>query len=143
MTAPIRPILTPAYSVGQSAPHQILVCQTCRHTGETDKPGEQMLPALHAAIETAGLDGIVEVIGSACMAGCARPCTVAVRADGKASWFFGELEDADIADIVTFAELYVALDDGWCRSGDRPGKLADRTLARIPAARPVGPKVSP
>jgi predicted metal-binding protein len=143
MTAPTRPILTPAYSVTQSAPHQILVCQTCRHAGETDRPGERMLPALREAIETAGIAGIVEVTGSACMAGCARPCTVAVRADGKATWFFGELEDSDIADLVAFAKLYLALDDGWCRSGDRPGKLADHTLARIPAARPVGPEVSP
>jgi len=143
MTAPIRPIPTPAYSVTQSAPHQILVCQTCRHAGKTDRPGERMLPALRDAIETAGLGGIIEVTGSACMAGCGRLCTVAVRAAGKATWFFGDLDpQADIADIVTFAELYVALDDGWCRSGDRPGKLADYTLARIPAARPVEPEVS-
>ena len=143
MTAPIRPIPTPAYSVAQSAPHQILVCQTCRHLGETDRLGERMLPALREAIRLAGLAGIVDVTGSACMAGCARPCTVAVRADGKATWFFGDFDlKADISDIVTFAELYVALDDGWCRSGDRPGKLADHTLARIPAARPVEPEVS-
>lgn len=138
MTAPARPIPTPAYGVAQSAPHQVLVCQTCRHADETEKPGERMLPTLRNAIETAGLGGSVEVTGSACMAGCKRPCTLAVRGTDKATWFFGGLEDADIPDIVTFAKLYVALDDGWCRSGDRPGKLADQTLARIPAARSVG-----
>lgn len=134
----VRPIPTPACRVAQSAPHQILVCQTCRHAGETRKPGEQMLPILRDAIKTAGLGGIVDVTGSACMAGCKRPCTLAVRGTDNATWLFGDLEDADIADTVTFAKLYVALKDGWCRSGDRPGKLAERTLARIPAARSFG-----
>jgi predicted metal-binding protein len=99
-----------------------------------------MLATLRDAVRVAGLEHALEVTGSACMAGCKRPCTVAVRAAGKATWFFGDLEaPADIADIVTFAQLYMALDDGWCRSGDRPGKLADNTLARIPAAQSVSP----
>lgn len=45
------------------------------------------------------------------------------------------------ADIVRFAELYAELEDGWCRSVDRPGKLAENILARLPAMiyRPVNP----
>lgn len=67
-----------------------------------------------------------------CMAGCMHPCTVGFAADGKAAWFFGDLCLADCTDIVAFAGLYASLNDGWCSSIDRPGKLSRNALARMP-----------
>ena len=116
--------------------HRITVCTSCKHTGETCRPGYALIDRLRAAIEAAG-DSIAEdfeISGTACMAGCSRPCTVAYHATRKASYLFGDIEpDADIDDLVEFARQYAVLHDGWCSSMDRPGKLRKTTLARIPA----------
>ncbi len=121
----------------QSAPrHQILICQSCRHTDSPCLPGLALLEKLRVAVGQAkGLAQDFEISGTACMAGCDRPCTVAWRATGKATWLFGDIDpDAAIDALVDFAKLYQRLEDGWCRAADRPGKLASSTLARIPAA---------
>jgi predicted metal-binding protein len=125
-----RPVATPAYSVVQSAPHQILVCKGCKRTELHRRPGGTMIANLRASIAGMSLSDQFEVTGTACMGGCDQPCSVAIRAPEKASWLFFNLDPIDdVADIVRFAQLYAALDDGWCRSIDRPGKL----LARLPA----------
>ncbi|MDX1072716.1 DUF1636 domain-containing protein [Sinorhizobium meliloti] len=129
-----RPVATPAYSVVQSAPHQFLVCKGCKDTDRHRRPGVTMIGNLRVAISAAGLSDEFEVTGTACMGGCERPCSVALRAPEKASWLFFNLDPADdIPDIVAFARLYAELDDGWCRSLDRPGKLAENIVARLPA----------
>lgn len=69
------------------------------------------------------------------MAGCDRPCTVAYHGSRKATYLFGDIDpDVDIDDLVTFAQDYATLEDGWCSSLDRPGKLRTSTLARVPSA---------
>jgi predicted metal-binding protein len=92
---------------------------------------------LRSAIKAAG-DSIPEdfaISGVACMAGCDRPCTVAYHGTQKATYLFGDMTpEDDIDDLVAFAKLYAALDDGWCSSLDRPGKMRQSTLARVPAA---------
>lgn len=117
--------------------HKILVCLSCRPTDSDDRPGLRLRDALRAALDSnPDLVAAFEVSGSPCMAGCARPCTIAMRAEGKATWLFGDLDVCDdIADVVAFARQYLTLEDGWCRSAERPGKLAHSTLARIPAAK--------
>jgi predicted metal-binding protein len=68
------------------------------------------------------------------MAGCERPCAVAYHGTGKATYLFGDMDPAeDVGDLLTFAHYYAALDDGWCSSLDRPGKLRTSTLARVPS----------
>lgn len=130
-----RPVATPPYALVQSAPHQILVCQTCRHKDRACQPGLELLAKLRSALAGAALDKDFEVSGTACMAGCDHPCTVAWRATAKATYLFGDIDpDQDIDDLVAFAHLYRRLEDGWCRAEDRPGKLAEQVLARIPAA---------
>ena len=117
--------------------HRITVCTSCRHKGTECKPGYALIARLRAAIVAAG-DSVTEdfeISGVACMAGCDRPCTVAYHGTRKATYLFGDIEaDADIADLVSFARDYAALEDGWCSSVDRPGKLRTNTLARVPAA---------
>ncbi|MTH97303.1 DUF1636 domain-containing protein [Roseibium sp. RKSG952] len=117
--------------------HRIFVCTTCRHQGSDCRPGFELMKKLQDALAVAApLTGAsFEVSGIACMAGCSRPCTVAYRASGKATYLFGDIDpDEDIDDLVAFAAQYRGLEDGWCSSPTRPGKLRRTTLARIPAA---------
>ncbi|WP_299408728.1 DUF1636 domain-containing protein [uncultured Roseobacter sp.] len=117
--------------------HRITICTSCRHEGSACRPGYELIVRLRAAIAAAG-DTVTEdfeISGVACMAGCARPCTVAYHGSRKATYLFGDIEpDADIDDLVAFARQYALLEDGWCSSVDRPGKLRKTTLARVPAA---------
>jgi predicted metal-binding protein len=120
----------------QMTSHRITVCTSCRHKGEACKPGYELIAKLRAAISAAG-DSIAEdfeIAGTACMAGCDRPCTVGYHATRKASYLFGDIApEEDIDALVDFAKQYAVLHDGWCSSIDRPGKLRTSTLARIPA----------
>lgn len=134
-----RPVATPAYSVAQSAPHQILVCKACKHHGQTCEPGFQLLKRLRAAISAAGLGDDFEVSGTACLAGCVSTqsgaCVVGWRATAKATWLFGDIDPTQpIDDLVEFSRLYAAVHDGWLAGKDLPQRLCDTTLARIPAA---------
>ena len=117
--------------------HRITICTSCRHKGTSCKPGYELIAKLRAAIADAG-DSVseeFEISGVACMAGCDRPCTVAYHGTRKATYLFGDIEpDSDIDDLVRFAREYTLLADGWCSSVDRPGKLRNTTLARVPAA---------
>jgi predicted metal-binding protein len=117
--------------------HRITVCTSCRHKGTDCRPGYELINKLRTAIAEAG-DCIPEdfqISGVACMAGCDHPCTVAYHGTKKATYLFGDIEaDTDIDDLVAFAKQYAYLQDGWCSSVDRPGKLRRTTLARVPAA---------
>ncbi|WP_299685217.1 DUF1636 domain-containing protein [uncultured Tateyamaria sp.] len=117
--------------------HKITICTSCRHKGTECRPGYELIERLRKAIALAGetvTDGF-EVSGVACMAGCDRPCTVAYHGTRKATYLFGDIDpDTDIDDLLSFARQYAALEDGWCTSLDRPGKLRTSTLARVPAA---------
>ncbi len=131
----LRPVARPPSVVAKPPQHQILVCQTCRHLDRACLPGLALVEKLQAAIAAAGLGTEFEVSGTACMAGCARPCTVAWRATAKATYLFGDIDpEANIDDLVAFARIYRAAEDGWTSAGNRPGKLAEQVLARIPAA---------
>ncbi|MGB7269912.1 MAG: DUF1636 domain-containing protein [Albidovulum sp.] len=116
--------------------HKITVCTSCRHKGTDCRPGFELIEKLRAAIAAAGdtISEDFEISGVACMAGCDRPCTVAYHGSRKATYLFGDVDPTvDINDLVTFAQQYAYLHDGWCSSVDRPGKLRKSTLARVPS----------
>lgn len=117
--------------------HRITVCTSCRHYGSVCRPGYELIERLRSAIAAAGdaVQDNFEISGVACMAGCDRPCTVAYHGTRKATYLFGDIDpETDIDDLIAFAQQYAELEDGWCSSGDRPGKLRTSTLARVPAA---------
>ncbi|PVB61058.1 DUF1636 family protein [Labrenzia sp. 011] len=121
----------------KSEPHRIFVCTSCRDKTTGGRPGPQLIGRLKSALRSvcpvADTDFIVS--GVACMAGCARPCVVAFQAAEKAAWLFGDMDpQADVDDLVAFARQYRDMGDGWCSSGQRPGKLRRTALARVPAA---------
>ncbi|MEM0947176.1 MAG: DUF1636 domain-containing protein [Pseudomonadota bacterium] len=117
--------------------HRITICTSCRHKGTQCRPGYELIERLRGAIASAGdaVPEAFEISGVACMAGCDRPCTVAYHGTKKATYLFGDIDPStDIDDLVAFARQYAELEDGWCSSVDRPGKLRTATLARVPAA---------
>lgn len=121
--------------------HRITICVSCRHKAgapdEVCRPGLRLIERLRAAVDLAGesIGADFEISGTACMAGCDRPCTVAYFGSRKATYLFGDIDaDADIDDLVAFARQYASLDDGWCASTSRPKGLSGKTLARVPAA---------
>ena len=124
--------------MGEQSTHKISVCISCRATGAPDddvsRPGRRLLDGLRSALTwVEGQD--FEVAAINCMAGCERPCTVAYTAQNKATYLFGDIDtDRDVDDLVAFAQQYAQLADGWCSSTTRPAGLANKTLARVPAA---------
>ena len=86
--------------------------------------------ALGAALVEAGLGATVEEID--CMSGCARPSTVAFRAEGKTAYLFGDVGMTDLPALVTFVRLYLASADGSFADARPLGALREKAIARIP-----------
>lgn len=77
-----------------------------------------------------GIDAEVRTVD--CMSGCTRRSTCAFRAEGKTAYLFGELTEADLADLLTFARLYAASVDGNLEDARPLGALRMKAIARIP-----------
>ena len=130
------PVLESDGKLDGAIDHRIIVCTLCRDVPTGIRSGESLCADLRSRLaacqEPAVAHGFT-IEGVECMAGCARPLTVAFQAPGKASYLFGSIDaEADAGDLVRFARLYASLADGWCNSGQRPPRLAGKTLARIP-----------
>lgn len=108
-----------------SAEHTILICTTCRGVDEATKLRTKLTGDLPAGYSLRAVD---------CMAGCERPATVGFLAAGKATYLFGDIENArDIAAVGEFARQYHASGNGWTSATQRPEALYNKTLARLPA----------
>ena len=118
---------------------EVIVCTTCR---PADVPRD--LPAhgaaLFEAVQVAAWDvepaqlANVRIRGVECMTGCNRACTVTFQAAGKYLYYFGDLvADAQTAEhILACAMLHAATPDGTLLRNDRPTRLRNGILARIP-----------
>lgn len=121
---------------------EIIVCTTCRPLGNSrDQPalGSALLEAvedalLNCELDTGGHEGL-RVRGMACMSGCSRPCTVALQAQGKHTYYFGDLPpDAETAQqVIACAQLHLHSPDGNLARNARPERLRGGILARIPS----------
>jgi predicted metal-binding protein len=100
------------------------VCTSCP-TGR-----EGFAERLAAELGAAGLPVRVQTVD--CMSGCTRPSTLAFRAPGKTAYLFGEITEGDLADILTFARLYLAASDGNLADARAIGDLRLKAIARIP-----------
>lgn len=122
--------------MGHNPNHRIFACTSCRHNGSTCRPGYALIKALQAAIDAAGdsLADDFEISGVACMTNCDRSCAIGYQAGKKAAYLFGDIDpDQDIDELVAFAKLYRADDDGWFGGKLYPDKMRRHTLARVPA----------
>lgn len=101
-----------------------IVCRSC-------PAGRNGLAALlRRALAVQATNAVVEEID--CMSGCARPSTVAFRAEGKTAYLFADLSTGDIPDLVTFLRLYDASPDGNFNDARPLGALREKAIARIP-----------
>ena len=118
---------------------EVIVCTTCR---PADFPRDQPPPgaALFEAVQMAAWDvnpaalADVHIRSVECMTGCNRACTVTFQAAGKYLYYFGDLAaDAETAaHIVACAILHAQTPDGTLLRNDRPARLRNGILARIP-----------
>lgn len=114
---------------------EILVCVLCRAPGvapEAPRAGRALLEALHEAALAAELPFPVRDVQ--CMSGCRRACTVALQAQGKTSYFFGDLsaDDESARQVLACAALHQTSLDGFMRREQRPARLREGILARLP-----------
>ena len=83
--------------------------------------------------EALAAEGIAAGIATTdCLSGCTRPSSLAFRAPGKTAYLFGDLTEADLPDLLTFARLYAASADGTFADARPLGGLRFKALARIP-----------
>lgn len=123
---------------------EIIVCTTCRPPGasrELPAAGLALFEAVQDALLNCELDtgqhtGL-KLHGLACMSGCARACTVTLQAQGKFTYYFGDLasDDETAAQVIACAQLHKHSADGNLARNSRPERLRSGILARLP---PVG-----
>lgn len=103
---------------------KVTICASC------DLGRAGFREVLREGLSEAGI--AAEVNSVACMSGCVRPSTVAFRDAGKTAYLFGDLTEADLADLVRFARAYAAASDGNFADARPLGALRFKALARIP-----------
>lgn len=126
---------------GAMAEARLYVCETCVRDAPPAALGKTLGRALAEAVAQRLADarlppGIV-CRAVLCLNGCPRPCTVALRAPGKASLRLGQLTPQDAEPIVEFLLEYCASADGDVPPERWPAGLRGKLTARAP---PLGPK---
>jgi predicted metal-binding protein len=119
---------------------EILVCVLCRpdeSPRDAPRPGRALLEAIESQALRDDLTFPIRPVE--CMSGCRRPCTVALQAPGKFTYFFGDLPaDAVSAEqVLACAMLHQASVDGSMARAERPDRLRQGILARLPAPGPA------
>ena len=136
---PTTLITKPAEQPIPTAITEVIVCTTCRPAGvPRDQPAHGA--ALLEAVQIAAFDldpaqlAQVRIRGVECMMGCNRACTVTFQAAGKYIYYFGDLTaDTETAEhILACAQLHATAVDGTLLRNDRPARLRNGILARIP-----------
>jgi predicted metal-binding protein len=118
--------------------HQLVVCTSCRLPKEEREPREQRAGARF-------FRGLEERFGSwarregflitpyECLSVCGRPCGVALRAEGKFTYVFGDLEPGrHESALIECATLYRRKGSGFLPREERPLELRAGILSRIP-----------
>jgi predicted metal-binding protein len=112
------------------ADHFVLICGTCNGPIPAHKAKETLDSQLPEGFSTSLID---------CMAGCDRPMTVGLQANGKAQYLFGDIQSpADLSALAEFAHQFRDSEDGWTSASTRPLALYTKTLSRMPCLPPEG-----
>ena len=110
---------------------ELLVCTTCRipdAVPDDKRPGAVLLDVLLAA-PPAG----VTVRAVECLSNCSRGCTVALRAQGRWTYIYGNIDPAQHLDaLLDGAQKYAATPDGLVPWRERPEHFRKNCIARIP-----------
>ncbi|GHF43265.1 DUF1636 family protein [Seohaeicola zhoushanensis] len=108
---------------------RLLVCSTCRREcGSALEEAARVQVALAAA-------GIMAQVGEfACFGGCETPISIAVQAEGRASYVFSDLPpDWPEGDIAAFCRLYLDTPAGWIEDARPAGEIRFHLRARVPS----------
>lgn len=100
---------------------RLVICKSC------DGPGAALADAVRVACPA------WDVVLHDCLSVCVEPVSLAVQADGKATYVFAGLDDGDAADVAAFAALYDTSDDGWIADARPAGRLRFCLKSRVPA----------
>lgn len=127
----------------------LYVCVTCRGTPpvEAPRPGARLLAAVEQWLAAdrdkggdGGGDGGIDVVPANCLSNCQRGCSAAVSGSGKWTYVIGDLDpDRHAGDIVDFARLHRAHEQGVPEWRDRPEHVRKHTIARVPPVKPATP----
>jgi predicted metal-binding protein len=116
--------------------HTVFICSTCRKNDDTSPEGEKLASELKVLFANSDNPIIrdFDVQAFECMSACANPTAISFRAKGKAAYLFSGIDPAtDHDDILAFADLYQAADDGWIEDARPCGRLRFCLIGRIPA----------
>jgi predicted metal-binding protein len=124
----------------------LYVCVTCRGNAAVamdapaaERPGARLLAAIEQQLNAGGGDGI-DLVAANCLSNCPRGCSAAVSGSGKWTYVIGDLDpDRHAGDIVDFARLHQAHEQGLPEWRDRPEHVRKHTIARVPPVKPATP----
>jgi predicted metal-binding protein len=121
-----------------TAPHHLFVCTSCRPANAPREPresraGAQLYHNLTKRFSSwARREGFV-IVPYGCLSVCPRPCGIAMRAPGKFTYVFGDVEPALTEDaVIECATLYRNAPTGFLPREERPSALRSAILARVP-----------
>ena len=121
-------------------PSVLLVCTSCGGNAESDRQGKVrdgaiLLGQLQTLHQDLPLRDQVEIRPVKCMGVCNRPCVIALVGSGKFTYLFGDLQASDLktaSDILLCASQYAHHPDGTLAYRERPDRLRDTIIAKIP-----------
>lgn len=124
----------------------LYVCVTCRGTPPVAfdapaalRPGARLLAEVEQQLAASGHKEI-DVVPANCLSNCPRGCSAAVSGSGKWTYVIGDLDpDRHAGDIVDFARLHQAHEQGVPEWRDRPEHVRKHTIARVPPVKPAAP----
>lgn len=122
---------------------EVIVCTTCRPAGasrDLEAAGTELLEAMQTQqLLHPGQWANLRVRGIACLSTCSRACSVAFQAPGKHTYLFGDLvPDAETAQhVLDCGALHQATSDGNLPRNERPERLRNGILARLPPCMPT------
>ena len=124
----------------------LYICVTCRGTPPIDqpaarRPGARLLAAVEQQLAADhGDNGGIDVVPANCLSNCQRGCSAAVSGSGKWTYVIGDLDpDRHAADVIEFARLHRAHEQGVPEWRDRPEHVRKHTIARVPPVKPAAP----
>jgi predicted metal-binding protein len=120
----------------RTAPVELLVCVTCRSAQPSALAEDAAAPragaVLLSALEAAGLPETVRVVPVECLSNCTRGCTVALRAPGRWSYVYGNLDASLTGVLADGVARYAAAPDGLVPWRERPEHFRRNCIARLP-----------
>ena len=111
----------------------IFVCVSCRSPGSdaADSSKAELVEALRRKFDEASAEGVT-VTPIECLAVCKRPATIAMVGPGKWTYLIGDLESAQLDEVVAGTLAYQPSENGIVPWKERPASFRKGVVARIP-----------